>query len=125
MENWFWIAGRWNREQYGQERQGVNLSVSLGQLHLERAAAPPGRIDHAADTPLARSRRRRGAFLLPAHLAFDHRVDVLRDLRKAGWIVLEVWVAEPGNRGHARRRCSAAQAYCTESGREALDLIGS
>jgi hypothetical protein len=61
----------------------------------------------------------------PAHLAFDHRVDVLRDLRKAGWIVLEVWVAEPGNRGHARRRFSAAQAYCTESGREALELIGS
>src|SRR4051812_26298734 len=28
---------------------------------------------------------------VPAHLAFDHRVDVLRDLRKAGWIVLEVW----------------------------------
>jgi hypothetical protein len=61
---------------------------------------------------------------VPAHLAFDHRVDVLRDLRKAGWIVLEVWVAEPGNRGHARRRFSAAQAYCTESGREALELIG-
>ena len=60
---------------------------------------------------------------VPAHLAFDHRVDVLRDLRKAGWIVLEVWVAEPGNRGHARRRYSAAQAYCTESGREALELI--
>jgi hypothetical protein len=40
--------------------------------------------------------------------AGDHRVDVLRDLRKAGWIVLEVWVAEPGNRGHARRRFSAA-----------------
>jgi hypothetical protein len=50
-----------------------------------------------------------------AYLAFDHRVDVLRDLRKADWIVLEVWVSEPGNRGHARRRFSAAQAYCTES----------
>jgi hypothetical protein len=62
--------------------------------------------------------------LTPAHLAFDHRVDVLRDLRKAGWLVLEVWVAEPGNRGHARRRYSAAQAYCTESGHEALELIG-
>jgi len=61
---------------------------------------------------------------VPADLAFDHQVDVLRDLRKAGWIVLEVWVAEAGNRGHARRRYSAAQAYCTESGREALDLIG-
>ena len=61
---------------------------------------------------------------IAAHLAFDHRVDVLRNLRKAGWIVLEVWVAEPGNRGHARRRYSAAQAYCTESGREALELIG-
>jgi hypothetical protein len=59
-----------------------------------------------------------------AHIAFDHRVDVLRDLRKAGWIVLEVWVAEPGNHGHARRRFSAAQAYCTESGCEALELIG-
>jgi hypothetical protein len=57
-------------------------------------------------------------------VCFDHRVDVLRDLRKAGWIVLEVWVAEPGNRGHARRRYSAAQAYCTESGRKAPDLIG-
>jgi hypothetical protein len=61
---------------------------------------------------------------IPAHLAFDHRVDVLRDLRKAGWIVLEVWVAEPGRRGHARRRYSAAQACCTESGREALEMIG-
>lgn len=60
-----------------------------------------------------------------AHHEFDDRVDVLRDFRKAGWIVLEVWAAEPGNRGHARRRYSAAQAYCTESGREALDLIGS
>jgi hypothetical protein len=60
---------------------------------------------------------------IPAHLAFDHRVDVLRDLRKAGWIVLEVWVAKPGNRGHARRRYSAAQGSCTESGREALELI--
>ena len=57
-----------------------------------------------------------------AHIAFD-RVDVLRDLRKAGWIVLETWVAEPGNR-HAGRRYSAAQAHCTESGRESLDLIG-
>jgi len=59
-----------------------------------------------------------------AHVVFDHRVDVLRDLRKAGWIMLEVWVAEPGNRGHARRRYSAAQASCTVAGREALDLIG-
>jgi hypothetical protein len=50
---------------------------------------------------------------VPAHLAFDHRVDVLRDLRKAGWSVLEVWVPEPGNRGYAPRRYSAAQAYCT------------
>ena len=49
---------------------------------------------------------------------------VLRDLRKAGWIVLEVWVAEPDYREHARRGYSAAQAYCTESGREALELIG-
>ena len=60
---------------------------------------------------------------IPTHLAFDHRVDALRDLRKAGWIELEVWVAEPGSRGHARRRYSAAQAYCTASGREALGLI--
>lgn len=59
-----------------------------------------------------------------AHVAFDHRVDVLWDLRKAGWIVLEVWAAESGHRGHARRRYSAAQAYCTQSGREALELIG-
>jgi hypothetical protein len=57
---------------------------------------------------------------VPAHLAFDHRVDVLRDLWKAGWLVLEVWVAEPGNRGHARRRYSTPQAYCTESGRAAM-----
>jgi hypothetical protein len=61
---------------------------------------------------------------VPAHLAFDHRVDVLRDLRKAGRIALELWVAEPGNRGHARRRYWGAQAHCTEGGREALELIG-
>ena len=30
---------------------------------------------------------------VPAHLAFDYRVDVIRDLRRAGWIVLEVWEA--------------------------------
>jgi hypothetical protein len=36
---------------------------------------------------------------IAAQVAFDHRVDVLRDLRKAGWIVLEVWVAEPGTAG--------------------------
>ena len=61
---------------------------------------------------------------VPAYLAFDHQVDVLRDLRKAGWIVLEVWPAEKGQRGHARRRFTAAQAYCAESGREALELLG-
>ena len=61
---------------------------------------------------------------IAAHVDFDHRVDVLRDLRKAGWIVLETWLAEPGNPGHARRRYSAAQAYCTEAGREVLELIG-
>jgi hypothetical protein len=61
---------------------------------------------------------------LGAHLAFDHRVDVLRDLRKAGWIVLEVWVAEPRNRGHARRRFSAVPNPTTESGRKSLELIG-
>jgi len=53
----------------------------------------------------------------------DHRVDVLRRLRREGWIVLEIWTAEPGQRGHARRHYSAAQAYCTPSGREALELI--
>ena len=40
---------------------------------------------------------------VPAYLAVDHRVDVLRDLRKASWIALEVGVAEPGNRGFASR----------------------
>jgi hypothetical protein len=60
---------------------------------------------------------------VPAHLAFDHRVNVLPDLRKAGWIVLEVWVTKPGNRGHARRRFSAAPPYCTESGREAVEVM--
>lgn len=61
---------------------------------------------------------------VPAHLAFDHRVDVLRDLRKAGWIVLETRVAEKGDRGYARRRYSAAQASSTPSGRKALEIIG-
>lgn len=61
---------------------------------------------------------------VPAHLAFDHQVDVLRELWKAGWIRLETWVAEKGDRGPARRRYNAAQASMTESGRETLDLIG-
>lgn len=65
-----------------------------------------------------------GGRTTPAHLAVDHQVDVLRDLRKAGWIVLEEWVAEPRSRGHARRRYSAAQAYCPESGREACGPKG-
>ena len=61
---------------------------------------------------------------VPAYLAFDHQVDVLRDLRKAGRLVLEVWPAEHGQHGYARRRFTAAQSYCTESGREAMELIG-
>jgi hypothetical protein len=56
-----------------------------------------------------------------AHLAFDHRVDVIRDSRKVDWIVLETWVADPGIRGPARRRYSAA--YGMESEREAHELI--
>ena len=60
-----------------------------------------------------------------ALLAFDEWVDVLRDLRKASWIVLEVWPAEKGQRGHIRRRFVAAQASCTPSGREAINLITS
>jgi hypothetical protein len=59
-----------------------------------------------------------------AHQAFDHRVDVLRDLRKAGWIQLQLWPWEPGERGPGRRRYTAAQAYCTASALEALELIG-
>ena len=59
----------------------------------------------------------------PAFLAFDERVDVLRDLRKAGWIVLEVWPAGKNQRGHIRRRFGAAQASCTPSGREAIALM--
>ena len=59
-----------------------------------------------------------------AHLAFDHGVDVAEGSAEGRLDQLETWAAEPGNRGHARRRYSAAQAYCTESGREALDLIG-
>ena len=61
-----------------------------------------------------------------AHRAFDRQVEVLKDLRRAGWIVLEAWAAGRGQHGHARRRYTAAQAYCTESGRESLEvLIGS
>ena len=104
--------------------------VSRG--HLEFWYDPPGcaltdeelqllRAIAAAEAPVLF--RAKGS-TVPAHSDFDHRVDVLRDLRKAGWIVLEVWVAEPGNRGRARRRFSAAQAYCTEAGREALEMIG-
>jgi len=59
-----------------------------------------------------------------AHVAFDHRVDVLRDLRKAGWIVLEVWSRSRATAGTLAGASRQAQAYCTESGREALELIG-
>jgi hypothetical protein len=74
--------------------------------------AKPANVSRHTRTARPREKDLTAALWLPG-------VDVLRDLRKAGWIVLEVWVAEPGNRGHARRRYSAAQAYCTESGREA------
>ena len=59
-----------------------------------------------------------------AETAFDNRVDALRDLRRAGWIVLETWPAERGQRGYARRRYIAAQASLTPSGRESLELMG-
>lgn len=59
-----------------------------------------------------------------AHRAFDHQVDVLRGLRKGGWIVLETWEAEPGSRGNARRRYTAAQAALAPSGRQTLEILG-
>ncbi len=74
----------------------------------------------AADDPVMFQAESR---TVPCHHAFDHRVDVLRDLRKAGWILLEIWPAEKGDRGQARRRYSAAQATLTLSGREALEII--
>ena len=58
-----------------------------------------------------------------AHRAFDHEVEVLRDLRRAGWIVLETWAAGPAQCGLARRRYTAAQARCAPSGIEALALV--
>jgi hypothetical protein len=61
---------------------------------------------------------------VPAYRAFDEGVEVLRGLRRAGWIVLELWRAEKGQRGPARREYVAAQAHCTPSGREGLELIG-
>jgi hypothetical protein len=76
------------------------------ELHLLRAIA-------AADAPVMFQAE---GSTVPAHLAFAHQVDVLRDLRKAGWIVLEVWVAEPGNRGYARRRYSAAKRTVRRQG---------
>jgi hypothetical protein len=36
---------------------------------------------------------------VPAHLAFDHRVDVLRDLRKTGWIVSKCGSRSPATAG--------------------------
>jgi hypothetical protein len=75
----------------------------------------------AADEPVM---FRAEARTVPAHHAFDHQVDTLRDLRRQGWIVLETWEAERGDRGHARRRWSAAQARLTESGRENLEVMG-
>jgi hypothetical protein len=45
-------------------------------------------------------------------------------VRKAEWIVLEVWPAEKGDRANARRRYAAVQARFTVSGQEALELIG-
>jgi hypothetical protein len=60
----------------------------------------------------------------PVEHAFDHQIDALRDLRKGGLIVLELWAAEKGQRGPARRRYTAAQAVLTPAGREAFELIG-
>lgn len=51
----------------------------------------------------------------PAEHAFDHQVDTLRDLRKAGWIVLEAWQQRGTNAGllggatRRRRQCSHHQ----------------
>jgi hypothetical protein len=75
----------------------------------------------AADEPVMFQAKGRTT---PAEHAFDHQVDTLRDLRKAGWIVLETWLAEKGQRGHARRRYIAAQATLTPPGRETLELMG-
>ncbi len=73
----------------------------------------------AADEPIMFQAEGRS---VPAYLAFDHQVDVLRDLRKAGWIGLQVWPAEQGQRGYARRRFTAAQDHVSASGREALEV---
>ncbi|MGH7498244.1 MAG: hypothetical protein ACREL3_05265 [Gemmatimonadales bacterium] len=75
----------------------------------------------AADEPVMFQAEGRSA---PAEHAFDHQVDALRDLRKAGWVVLETWRAEKGQRGHSPRWYVAAQAVLTQSGRESVELMG-
>ena len=106
-------------------RESVDLMTMMTIRIANRA---PG--GHGAGAPAHGCRRRRAGDVSgrrsndAAEHAFDHQVDVLRDLRKAGRIVIEVWPAERGQRGHTRRRYAAAQASCTASGREALELIG-
>ena len=70
--------------EFGYEPPGVALTDE--ELALLRQIA-------AADEPVMLQAE---GGSIPAHHAFDQQVDVLRDLWRAGWIVLAVWVAEKG-----------------------------
>ncbi|MGH7498689.1 MAG: hypothetical protein ACREL3_07550 [Gemmatimonadales bacterium] len=61
----------------------------------------------------------------PAEHAFDHQVDALRDLRKAGWLDRSRGVAR-GERGPRAFTApvQGGSGDCTASGREALEVMG-
>jgi hypothetical protein len=54
---------------------------------------------------------------------FDELVASLQEMKKAGWIELEVEKSGKLMRGYLRRY-KAAAARCTKHGREALALLG-
>ncbi len=55
--------------------------------------------------------------------AFDALVTMLRQLKKPGWIQLEVVQSGRTVKGY-RRKYKAAAARCTHRGKEALRLLG-
>ena len=60
---------------------------------------------------------------LAALRGFDELVASLQEMKKAGWIELEVERSGKLIRGYLRRY-KAAAARCTEQGREAIRMLG-
>jgi hypothetical protein len=86
--------------------------VTAAEITLLRSFAEADVMTFMADDNTAAARAR-----------YEATIESLREMRKAGWIELEVNEVTRRQRGRSGVKPAAA-ARCTEAGREALRLLG-